>query len=650
LGAAILGLTASLILSGPPAPAQQATAHPLDPLTSQEITTAVSVLRTAGRVADQTRFPTIRLNEPPKAEVLRFTPGAPFRREVFVVAYDRATNSTFEGVVDLRARALLSWKKIEGVQPQMMIEDIVLAQELVRTDPRWREGMGRRGIADLHNVQIDAWPAGHYGEPDSGHRLAVAASYHRAGLKNAYARPIEGLIAYVDLTARRVTRVVDTGVVPVPRGSAEYDARSAGRLRGALRPLQILQPQGPEFEVRGNEVRWQKWRFRFGMDAREGLVLHTVGYEDGGQVRPVLYRASLSEMAVPYGDPGPAWYFRNVFDAGESGMGWLSFPLQPGGDVPQNAAFFNAVFADEAGRPYERPRLVALYERDGGILWKHYDIGSRDNEVRRSRQLVLGYVSTVGNYDYGFNWVFHQDGTLENETLLTGIMTTKAVARRADMEHGEPDHGHMVMPGVVAVHHQHFFNFRLDLDVDGAEGNRVVELNTEALPAGPGNPYGGGFVMKETVLGTEREAQRPMSLAAARKWKVVNPARRSAIGHAAGYALLPGENSVPYAAPDSWIRRRAGFVNAHLWATPYEAAEKYAAGDYVNQSRGGDGLPAWTRANRSLVDRDVVLWYTMGITHTPRPEEWPVMPVHKAGFKLVPMGFFTRNPALDVPP
>ncbi len=74
-----------------------------------------------------------------------------------------------------------------------------------------------------------------------------------------------------------------------------------------------------------------------------------------------------------------------------------------------------------------------------------------------------------------------------------------------------------------------------------------------------------------------------------------------------------------------------------------------AAGLYVNQSKGGGGLPAWTAAKRSLDHKDVVLWYTMGVTHIPRPEDWPVMPVHKASFKLMPAGFFDRNPALDVP-
>ena len=53
------------------------------------------------------------------------------------------------------------------------------------------------------------------------------------------------------------------------------------------------------------------------MHPREGVVLYRVGYEDDGKLRSILYRASLSEMVVPYGDPAPSWFFRGVFDEGE---------------------------------------------------------------------------------------------------------------------------------------------------------------------------------------------------------------------------------------------------------------------------------------------------------------------------------------------
>ncbi|HKQ07620.1 MAG TPA: primary-amine oxidase [Blastocatellia bacterium] len=628
--------------------------HPLDSLSREEILTTVEILKAGGKTTDASRYATIMLREPPKAEVLAFKPGSAFRREAFAVVYERATNKTFEAVVDLNKKALLSWKEAPGVQPAFLIEDLIMAEQIVKADPQWQAAMRKRGITDFKNVNADAWASGFYGTADeNGARTARVVSYYNEGTRNADARPIEGVIAYVNLNTKHVYKLVDTGVVPIPPQKADLDMQAIGKQREAPKPLQIVQPQGASFEVNGSEVRWQKWRFRFSMTPREGLVLHTVGYEDEGRVRPILYRASLAEMVVPYGDPQAGWFFRNAFDEGEYGIGRLALSLEPQTDTPDNAVTFDAVFPGETGGgvlPVKR--AVALYERDGGVLWKHADYSSfpfMHNESRRARDLVLAWFANVGNYEYGFNWIFHQDGSLEMEVQLTGIMAARGIDETENHPaHNGEGHGHKVAPGVEAVHHQHFFNFRLDMDVDGAN-NRLVEMNTQASAAGPQNPHNNSFTMIETPLLTERAAQRQMSMATSRKWKVINPAVKNQLGEPTGYILFPGENAVPYAAPTSSVRKRAGFLNAHLWATPYKQDEQFAAGDYINQSMGGEGLPKWTAANRPIDNQDLVLWYTLGVTHIPRPEEWPVMTCHRAGFKLMPAGFFARNPALDVP-
>jgi primary-amine oxidase len=629
--------------------------HPLDSLSREEILATVEILKAGGKTTEASRYSTIMLREPPKAEVLAFKPGSPFRREAFAVIYERAINKTFEAVVDLNKKTVLSWKEAPGAQPHFMIEDFVLTEQIVKDDPQWQAAMRRRGINDFKNVQVDAWASGFFGTADEkGARTARAVSYYNEGTKNAYARPIEGVIAYVNLNTKRVYKLVDTGVVPIPKQTGDLDMKAIGQQRDAPKPLQIIQPQGASFEINGSEVRWQKWRFRFSMTPREGLVLHTVGYEDEGRLRPILYRASLAEMVVPYGDPQAGWFFRNAFDEGEYGIGRLALSLEPQTDTPDNAVTFDAVFAGETGTgvvPVKR--AVALYERDGGVLWKHVDYTSFPfvhNESRRARDLVLSWFANVGNYEYGFNWIFHQDGALEMEVQLTGIMAARGVDETEDghSSHDPQRHAHKVAPGVEAVHHQHFFNFRLDMDVDGQD-NSLVEMNTQASPAGPQNPYNNAFTMIETQLTTERAAQRQMNMASSRKWKIINPSAKNALGEPTGYILVPGENSLPYAAPTASVRKRAGFINAHLWATAYNQDERYAAGDYINQSAGGEGLPKWTAANRSIDNRDLVVWYTLGVTHIPRPEEWPVMTCHRAGFKLIPAGFFARNPALDVP-
>jgi primary-amine oxidase len=122
---------------------------------------------------------------------------------------------------------------------------------------------------------------------------------------------------------------------------------------------------------------------------------------------------------------------------------------------------------------------------------------------------------------------------------------------------------------------------------------------------------------------------------------VMNPTVKNSLGHNTSFILVPGANSLPYIAPDAMVRKRAAFINNHFWATKYDQTEMSSAGVYPNQSKGGDGLPKFVADNDAIENQDVVVWYTLGVTHIPRPEEWAVMPVTHVGFKLIPGGFFS---------
>ncbi|MFI5461237.1 MAG: primary-amine oxidase [Isosphaerales bacterium] len=386
------------------------------------------------------------------------------------------------------------------------------------------------------------------------------------------------------------------------------------------------------------EGKWQKWAFRIGFNPREGLVLHTVGY-DG---RPILYRASIAEMIVPYADPRESAYRKNAFDLGEYGVGMMANSLALGCDCLGTIHYFDGHLADGKGRDVTIQNAICLHEEDAGILWKHTDWRTNQSEVRRSRRLAVSMLATVGNYDYGFYWYFHQDGTIQLEVKLTGIMNTTGLAP------GEkPRYGTEVAPRLNAPYHQHFFNARLDFAVDG-EDNTVYEVNTRSVPSGPENPHDNAFVTEATPLLTESAAQRTTNPASFRFWRVVNPSRKNALGGAVAYRLSPGENVLPFAQPGAAVLARADFLTRNLWVTPYDAKERFPTGEYPNQNPGGDGLPRWTKSDRGIAGRDLVVWYTFGQTHIPRIEDWPVMPVASIGFLLRPDGFFDGNPALDV--
>jgi primary-amine oxidase len=622
--------------------------HPLDPLTPEEIRAATAAILAAHPELPEPRFPLLTLDEPAKETVRALAPGVGVGRRAFAVVFDATSGATYEATIDVDGGHVVGWKPVPGVQPSILLEEVLALQEIAREDPRVRDALARRGVTDAALVQFDPWTAGSLpiDGVEPGLRLLRATVSVRAFAEdNSYAHPVENVVVVVDLVARSVVRVIDTGVLAVPTEPGNYDAASVGPLRTGLRPLEISQPEGPSFTVDGHRIRWQRWSLHASLHAVEGLVLHDVHYEDGGRERSILYRGGLSEMVVPYGDPSTTFGFRSVFDAGEYNLGRFVAPLRLGCDCLGEIRYMDAVLADERGEPLTVPNAICVHEEDVGVLWKHWDFLAReDAEVRRSRRLVVSTFHTVGNYEYGFFWYLYLDGTIGFEVKLTGIMVTKAVAPGESTPFGG-----LVAPGLEAPNHQHLFCMRLDLDVDGPS-NTVYEVDAVGLPAGPDNPNATAFTGRATPIVQERDGGRSIDPSVARTWTVVNPSIKNRFGQPVGYKLIPHAGPLLAASPDSHVARRAGFARHHLWVTRYEPGEKHAAGDYVNQHPGGDGLPRWIQQDRSLQDADVVLWHVFGTSHLPRPEDWPVMPVETLGFTLKPVGFFDRNPALDVPP
>jgi len=619
--------------------------HPLDPLCAEEIEQAGMRCRAHDRSATL-RFVSIALKEPEKAAIYAFVPGDPITRRAFVVMLDRAEGAVFEAIVDLTGGGMESWERRPNVQPIPLFEEFEQADAIIRADPDWLAAMTKRGVTDVSKVAIDPWPAGNFGDPDEqGHRLLRGISYvHDEPSSHSYARPVEGIVAVVDLNEGRVLRVVDEGDAPIPLAEIPYYAAKQPALREDVKPLKIAQPEGVSFELNGHELRWQKWRLRVSLHPREGLVLHQIGYQDGGKLRPIMYRASLSEMVVPYGDTSAGQYFKNAFDSGEVGLGRLSNALELGCDCLGEIRYLDGVITTDTGNARVLPNAICIHEEDANLLWKHTDHHNDGHvEVRRNRRLVVSSWASVGNYDYGFYWYFQQDGSIEHEIKLTGIIQTKGVS---DSEPAIT--AHRVAKNLAGPIHQHFFSVRMDLDIDGTD-NSVFEVDSVPLPPEQ-NPYDNAFQAVQTLIGSESESARRVNSHAARHWRVVNPKQLNAVGEPVAYGIFPGETCAMMAGEDSSVGKRASFARNQLWVTQFAPEELYAAGDYPAQSKAGDGLPAFAAQDRPLEATDVVLWYTIGVNHIVRPEDFPVSPVHNAGFMMRPWGFFDTNPALDVPP
>lgn len=633
-------------------PAYKSCKHPLDLLTEAELRLASDILKAEKNLGKYHRFPLLQLNEPSKDAVTRFEQaGIACPREAFAVILNKTSGESFEGIVNLDEKTITEWKKLDPEkdgQPPLMIEEFDDLVEIVQQDPGWVAAVKKRGLtdADIEKIQIDPWSFGYWGDDEkyNGRRLMRGVAFYRQKLTdNGYAHPLEGLVAIVDMNERKVIELVDDGThVPIPQTEINYDTPSLGQPRQDLKPLHIVQPEGVSFTVDDDwKVSWQNYEFRVGFTPREGLVLHQLGYNEKGKVRPIIYRASITDMGVPYSDDVANHYWKCAFDGGEYGLGRLANQLELGCDCLGAIRYFDIPTTDDFGTNFVMKNAVCMHEEDYGTMWKHYEFRTGVFEVRRSRRLVISFFCTVANYDYGFYWYLYQDGSIQLEAKLTGIIQTSAVTP------GQPANGGMVTPEIYGPTHQHFFSARLHMQVDG-DNNTVTETNASPLPMDENNPRGNLFKTATQTFKTELEACREANGATGRFWKIINPNLKNHVGNHPGYKLVAEHNPIILAHPESWIGRRAGFARNHLWVTPYAPNERYGSGEYPNQNP-GDGLPVWVQQDRPIENTDIVVWHTFGHTHICKPEDFPVMPVQYVGFKLQPNNFFELSPAMDLP-
>ena len=623
--------------------------HPLDALDSQEYWTVSEVLKASGRMDADTAYASVLLREPDKEKVLAWKPGDPTTREADALLVRKGR--VIEARVDIVARRLVSWREIEGVHSPMMESEFRGLGALVKQDPRVQEALAKRGITDLTTVDCTLLPLGYFAFPEmEGRRIMAGGCSVSHGVHHSWGRSIEGLNVQVDAIEKKVLAVVDSGVVPVSSASNNFE-EAPSIPRPGTTPLAVGQPLGPGFTVSGGEVSWQGWHFRVRLDPRVGPVIHLARFDDGSRLRSVLYAGSVSELFVPYMDPADGWATRIFSDAGEFFQGGVLKKLGEATDCPSNAVYLDGVVPSEQGTPMLRPRLACLYETlSGEPSWRHFE----RTEVwgRPSRTLVVRSAMVVGNYDYLLDWRFAQDGSIKVAVGATGIIETKGVAARNATEHGQHGsddaYGHLVAENLVGVNHDHFFSFRLDLDVDGRNNTFVAHrLKQRQLPAATRRKS--IWVTEPFAARTERDAMMDVRLDQPAMWVFENRTSRGPLGHATSYELMPGQTAASLLDPEDGAQRVGAFSAHQLWVTPYRADEKYASGAYPTGGKGTDGLAVWTKANRAIENTDIVAWYTVGFHHMPRAEDWPVMPVMWHDFVLRPRDFFAQNPVLTLP-
>ena len=633
-------------------------AHPLDALTAAELHQVKEILAAAGKLGSKARFHTVDLDEPDKATVAAWLPGTAWpRRAVAVVSEAGAVH---EAAVDLSAGRMTAWQAVTG-EPALLLEEIIGLTATALADPRMVQGLDRRGFRP-DQVLCLPLTAGNFGNKEErGRRLVKVPCMGKPVGSNYWARPIEGLFATIDLKAGKVLDVTDTGAVPVSADAWGYEEAELAR-RGALRPetrvANLAQPGGDNIAIEDGKFVWDMWRFHLRADKRPGPVLSMVEARDGVRWRSVAYQMHLSEVFVPYMDPDKAWYWRTYMDSGEYGFGNSLSPLRKGVDCPSYARFLAVTMPQDDGEPIQMPDAICIFERSiGDPAWRHFEIFAQSPQRalpaagRPASELVVRSASEVGNYDYLIDYVFHQDGSIRVAVGATGLDATKGVASRSMKDAtaaADTRFGTLIAPGLVAPYHSHYFNFRLDLDVDGSANDFMRErLVQKTLPKG--SPRRSLYAVTHEMPAAEKAARTRIEPASPALYHFANNNVESALGHHPGYMLMPEGSYVhPLLAADDPPVKRNSYLDYQLSVTPYSSAERYAGGRYAVMSDGKDTLGAWTARDRPISNRDIVAWYTVGFHHITRMEDWPVMPTHWFGFTLMPHNFFASNPAMTI--
>ena len=407
---------------------------------------------------------------------------------------------------------------------------------------------------------------------------------------NPYANPVTGLHLIVDMDTLELVEIEDDGAIDEPQPMGEYVAGLVPGLtvRDDLRPLEVSQPQGASFTLDGNLLRWGRWSLRVGFNGREGLVLHTVGWDEGDRVRSVAHRLSFAEMVVPYRDPTTDHQRRTAFDVGEWGMGFMTTALELGCDCLGEIAYLDASLHDSQGEPYDIPNAICIHEEDAGGAVEARRRGGGRGGPARQRRLVVSFHATVANYEYLVYWRFHEDGSIECEVRATGIMVTTHFAGE------QPPYGTLVDERTYAPTTS-TSSSRGWTSTPTARRTPSWRASPRRCRSGPTTRMGWRSCSGRRRCGPSPRVAQDPDWATQRSWKVVNERSRNGLGSRSATSSCRATRSRRCSTPTSPVLQRAR-SRAHAVGDALRARGALAVRRVRDPARRTRGLPAWTAA------------------------------------------------------
>lgn len=632
--------------------------HPLDGLKADEYKQITSILQKAGKATKDSLYPLIELKEPHKDLVKAWDKGKAVDRKA--LAHIKNKDGYLRAIINLTTKKVEESSKLDA-ETMVLFAEFINAMDIALKDERFIKALAKRDVKPEQAFCLPLTAGNFFSEEEKGKRIMKIPCYLSPTSSNFYAKPIEGLYAVIDLKAGKMLKIIDEEVLPIPKdgwGYTEEEVAKRVPIRKNANPTKLVQTGKPNFTITDSEIVWDMWKFRFRTDKRPGMVISDVKVNDGKNWRDLIYQTHLSEVFVPYMDPSEGWYWRTYMDSGEYGFGLFLTPLRKGVDCPAYAEFLPATIHDDSGNPLVIPDAICVFERSiGDPAWRHFEVFAQTpeqpvpTEGRVGSELVVRSASQVGNYDYLVDYRFKQNGDFYIKIGATGLDAVKGVASTSlgDATAAEDTkYGTLIAPNLVAANHDHYFNFKIDMDIDGTEN---MAMRADLVPHTPGGdiPRRSMWKVDKKPIKTEMEGRMKFSSSAPSYFHIMNMSKKGNLGHTPSYMLHHTNVAYgPFDFKNDPPMKRNAYIEYTVWNTLYNPDRRYAGGEYAFASDGSDTLAEWAKEDKDIMNKDIVTWVSSGFHHVPRMEDWPVMTTEWKTIHLMPMNFFSHNPALTL--
>lgn len=392
-------------------------------------------------------------------------------------------------------------------------------------------------------------------------------------------------------------------------------------------------------------VSWMGWGLYLGFDRDMGLSLWDIRFRD----ERLIYELSPQEAIAQYAGNDPmqattAWLDRYF------GMGSAVRDMLPGYDCPHEAVYLPATTFTHMGTII-RERAICVFEQDTGRpITRHTGYDEEEFGAVRGYVLTIRSTSTVGNYDYLFDYMFHMDGTIEVRLSASGYL------QGGYWESSQEAYGTAIRDTSMGSLHDHVINFKVDLDVAGSENSLLFTHTVQEEVEQPwlDEDWGSKAIQQKILrdyIESEDDALLKYPLNFQGGYSIVNREKTNRWNTPRGYAIHPG-----YSPIHNTVVGSKRLLNNANWARYNLAVSRRKDTEPTSSSMWNLNLPGAPMVDfhkffdgENLTQQDLVAWVNVGMHHLPQAEDSPNTRTNVAAssFLLTPLNYFDSDISMD---